>query len=378
MRPPRRIIATLTGLVVVLCAPAAASAVDTPSLSPEVVAAAPETVKQATAPVEPVAAPATTTVDQVTAPVSKRADEAPAVERVEESVAPVAKTFDEAAAPATKTVEQAAAPVAKRVDEAAAPVVKRVDENVAPAVERVAAPRADVAPAARTSVSDGSRVPLPSESSDGPRSSGSTRPQAAAAAMQGGVEERDARPGRGLGSPSIQSRGGHEDGSRAAAAAEPVASSAGASPPVATAPFIAVVAGPTSPWRARHGTEPAAKHPVAARLRVPDPRRAGVPLTTPGALRSPIATARRSSVLPTPGFGESRPVSHGGAANRTPAPSGAADGTAAAGGPAPPPTAVSALILAVLALAGAAFSVLLLPPARTRPVGFISLLERPG
>jgi hypothetical protein len=39
---------------------------------------------------------------------------------------------------------------------------------------------------------------------------------------------------------------------------------------------------------------------------------------------------------------------------------------------------VSALILAVLALAGAAFSVLLLPPARTRPVGFISLLERPG
>ena len=184
---------------------------------------------------------------------------------------------------------------------------------------------------------------------------------------------------RAVGWGALRSRtrdGGVEDGLGAAAAAEPVATVAVAIPPVATPPFIAVVAGPLSPWRARHGTEPAAAHPMAARLRVPDLRRAALPLSAAGALRSQIASARRSPVFGTPSAGEPRPTSHG---DQAPAPSCCRRRhRGRGGGTVPPPAAVSALIVAALALAGAAFSVLVLRPARPRPVLFISLLERPG
>jgi len=370
------------------------------------------------------AAPVTTQAAEVAAPVAKRVDAtaAPAAQRVAETAAPVAKRVDATAAPVTQRVVDTAAPVVKRVDATAAPVVKRVDATAAP-VTTAAAPVVDavaatVAPAAKrvdaivapvskhvdaavapaskrvddrvalasrddgasatetSSPSDSPATPLTLGSSDAPRSSGSTRPRAAAAAMKGGVDSLD-DPGEssaisdlGLGSPEAGTRdGGVEDGLRVAAAAEPTASFGLKHPPAATPPVIAAVAGLHSLRPIGHGgTNLAAPDQTAAWLRDPDRRRAAFPLSAPGAKRSQSAMTRRNPEYGTRGSGEPRPG----------APYGATGSSAAAAASVPPPSAVSALLFAALGLAAIAYAVLLTAPGRMRPVPFISLLERPG
>jgi hypothetical protein len=65
-------------------------------------------------------------------------------------------------------------------------------------------------------------------------------------------------------------------------------------------------------------------------------------------------------------------------ANPPSSPTAASTGVAAAAAAAPPPAAVSLLLLVSLGVLAATFSLLTSPPARSRPVPFISLLERPG
>jgi hypothetical protein len=235
----------------------------------------------------------------------------------------------------------------------------------------VAAATAPVAPVTKAG-DDGVPRVTPPGPSDAPRSSGSTRPQAAAA-MKGGVDERDARGDHGLGSPAVAKRdGGVQDGPRVVAAAEPVAIASAVRAPGTAPPVIAAAVRRPSPRPAGRGTDLAAEHPWAARLR-DDRRRADLPLTEPGVQRSALATTRRSPVIATRSFGGTRaPVAAPSAAVAT------STGVAVATASAPPPAAVSAVLLAVFGLLAAAFSILIAPPARSRPVPFISLLERPG
>jgi hypothetical protein len=62
----------------------------------------------------------------------------------------------------------------------------------------------------------------------------------------------------------------------------------------------------------------------------------------------------------------------------SPGTGGVPGGVMAAAASAAPPAAVAAVLVALLALAAFGFSTLVVPPAGRRPVGYVSLLERPG